>query len=77
MVGHFYQRLKADFHSVVFFDWTGNPLLMCENVAMNWNRMLRVSKILLSKIQSARKIVLSGIQPLHMLRVPSSSSKPR
>ena len=52
--------LKADFHSVEFSDWTGNPLLMCENVAVNLNRMLRMTKILLSKIQSARKILLSG-----------------
>ena len=37
---------------------------MCENVAVNLNRMLRVTKILLPKIQSARKILLSGNQPL-------------
>ena len=55
--------LKADFHSVEFSDWTENPLLMCENVAVNLNRMLRVTKVLLSKIQSAWKILLSGSQP--------------
>ena len=55
--------LKVDFHSVEFSDWTGNPLLMCENVAVNLNKMLRVTKILLSKIQSARKILLSGNHP--------------
>ena len=33
--------LKADFHSIEFSDWTGNPLSMCENVTMNLNRMLR------------------------------------
>ena len=37
---------------------------MCENVAVNLNRMLRMTKILLSKIQSARKILLSGNQPV-------------
>ena len=46
--------IKADFYSVEFSDWTGNPLLLCENVAMNMNRMFRVTKILLSKIPSAR-----------------------
>ena len=56
--------IKVDFHSVEFSDWTGNPLLMCENFAVNLNKMLRVTKILLSKIQSARKILLSGNQPL-------------
>ena len=45
--------VKADFHSVEFSDWTGNPLLMCENAAVNLNRMLGMTKILLSKIQCA------------------------
>ena len=56
--------LKADFHSVEFSNLTGNPLLMCENVTLNLKRMLRVTKILVSKIQSARKILLSRNQPL-------------
>ena len=38
---------------------------MYENVVVNLNRMLRVIKISLSKIQSARKIPLSGNQPLN------------
>ena len=56
------EHLKADFHSVEFSDWTGNSLLMCENFAVNVNKMLRVTKILLSKIQSAWEILLSGSQ---------------
>ena len=52
--------LKADFHTVEFSDWTGNPQLMCENVALNLKRMSCMTKILLSKIQSARKILLNG-----------------
>ena len=55
--------LKADFHSVEFSDWTGNPLFTCENVALNLNRMLRLTNVLLCQIQSARKILLSGNQP--------------
>ena len=51
-------HLKADFHSVEFSDWTGNPLSMCENVAVNLNRMIRVTKISLSKIRSVRKILI-------------------
>ena len=47
--------VKADFHSVEFSDWTGNPLLMCENFAVNLNRMLRVTKVLLCKIWPVRK----------------------
>ena len=27
---------KADFHSVQFSDWTGNPSLTCENVALDF-----------------------------------------
>ena len=37
---------------------------MCENVAVILNRISRVTNILLSKIQSARKILLSGNQSL-------------
>ena len=58
-------HLKADFHSVEFSDWTGIPLLTCENVALNLNRMLRVTNVLSFQIQSARKILLSGNQPLY------------
>ena len=36
---------KADFHSVEFSDWTGNPFFMFEKVAVNFIRMLRVTKI--------------------------------
>ena len=57
------KTLKADFHSVEFSDWTGNPLFMCENTALNLNRMPRVTNILLSQIQSARKILLNRSQP--------------
>ena len=56
--------LKTDFSAVEFSDWTGNPLFTSEKVALNLNRMLLMTKILLSKIQSARKILLSGNQPL-------------
>ena len=31
-------------HPVEFSDWTGNPLLMCENVAVNLNRVLRLTR---------------------------------
>ena len=55
--------LKADFHSVEFSDWTGNPLFTCENVTLDLKRMLRVCNNLLCQIQSARKILLSGNQP--------------
>ena len=58
--------LKADFHSVEFSDGTGNPLFACENVALNVKRMLRVSNNLFFQIQSARKILLSGNQPLDL-----------
>ena len=53
-------EVKAAFHSVEVSDWTGNPLLMCENVAVILNRMSRVTNILLSKIQSARKNLLKA-----------------
>ena len=52
-------------NSVEFSDWTGNPLLTCEKVALDLKRMLRVSNNLLCQIQSARKILLSGNQPLN------------
>ena len=35
--------VKADFHSVEFSDWTGNLLFTCEDVALDLNRMLRVT----------------------------------
>ena len=54
-----YQIVKADFLSVEFSNWTGNPLFMCENVAMTLNRISHVTNILLSKIQSTWKILLS------------------
>ena len=54
----------TDFHAVVFSNWTENPLLMCENVAVNLNKTLRVTKTLLSKLQSTGKILMSGNQPL-------------
>ena len=57
-------RLTADFHSVEFSDWTGNPLFFCENGAVILNTIPRVTYILFSKIQSARKILRSGNQPL-------------
>ena len=56
--------VKADFHSVEFSDWTGSLLFTCKNVALNLSRMLRVSNVLLCQIQPARKILLSGNQPL-------------
>ena len=49
--------LKEIFHSVEFSDWTGNLLLTCYNVALNLNRMLRVTNVLLCQIQSAWKIL--------------------
>ena len=52
--------LKADFHPVEFSEMTGDPLFSCENVALNLNRMSRMTKVLLFQIQSARKILLSG-----------------
>ena len=57
------KSLKADFHSVEFSDWTGNPLFTCENVALNLIRMFPMTKTLLCQIQSGRKILLSGNQP--------------
>ena len=36
---------KADFHLVEFSDWTGNPLFVCENVAVILNRMSHVTNI--------------------------------
>ena len=51
----------ADFHSVEFSDWTGNLLFTSENVALNLNS---ATNVLLYQIQSARKILLSGNQPL-------------
>ena len=59
-----YHTFKADFHSVEFSDWKGNPLFTSENVALNLNTMLPMTKISSSKIHSARKILLSGNQPL-------------
>ena len=56
-------NLKADFHSVEFSDWTGNPLFTCENVALDLKRMFSVCNNFLCQIQSARKILLSGNQP--------------
>ena len=53
------QCVKADFHSVEFSIWTGNPLFTFENVAFNLTRMLRVTNILLCQIQSAWKILLN------------------
>ena len=48
--------LKADFHTVEFSDWIGNPLFTFENVALNLNRLLRVTNVLLlpCQIQSSR-----------------------
>ena len=62
-------KLSSDVNYILrlistFSDWTGNPLLMCENVAVNLNRILRVTKSLLSKIQPGRKIRLSGNRPV-------------
>ena len=39
---------KTDLHSVEFSDWTGNPLSVCDNVAVILNRMSRATNILLS-----------------------------
>ena len=61
-------KIKTDSHSLEFSDWTENPLFVSENVAVMLNRMLRVTKNLLSKIQSARKILLRGSQPLDVER---------
>ena len=49
-------------------------MFTCENVALNLNRMFRVTKILLCQIQSARKILLSGNQPLGQKQRPIVSS---
>ena len=59
----FISNLKADFYSVEFSDWTGIPLLTCENVAFNLKRMLCMNNNILCQIQSTRKIILSGNQP--------------
>ena len=71
----FHMIVEAAFHSVEFSDWTENPLLMCENFAVNLNKTLRVTKILLSKIQSSRKILLSGKEISHSNRRPFISLK--
>ena len=55
--------VKADFHSVEYTNWKGNRLFTRENVGLNWNRMLRVTNIVLCQIQFARKILLGGNQP--------------
>ena len=57
--------IRAEFHSVGFADWTGNPLFTYENFSLNLNRMLRVTKNLLCQFQSTKKLLLSGNQPLH------------
>ena len=59
-------NFKAGFQSVGFSDWTGSPLFVCENVAVTLDRMSHMTNILLSKIQSAWKILLSGNQPLDL-----------
>ena len=51
--------LKTDLNSVEFSDWTGNPLFVCENVAAILNAMSLVTNILLSRIKSVRKILLT------------------
>ena len=61
-------KAKADFNSVEFSDWIRNSLLMCKIVAVNLNRMLLVTKLLLTKFHSAPKILLSGHQPLQSCR---------
>ena len=65
--------VRADFHSVEFSNWTGNPLFVCENVAVVLNRMSRVTNILLSEIQSTRKILLRGNQPSEMQKITSKT----
>ena len=47
--------LKADFHSVESSERTGNLLFTIEIVALNLNKMLRVTDLLLCLFLSARK----------------------
>ena len=47
--------VKADFHSEEFFDWIGNLLLTCENVALNLNRMLHLFSIYCVKFSTLGK----------------------
>ena len=55
--------VKADFHSVESSERTGNLLFTTETVALNLNKILRVTDLLLCLFLSARKILLSGNQP--------------
>ena len=57
-------NIEADFHSVEFSDWTGNPLFTFENVALDLIRMSRVSNNLLCQIQFSRGVLLGGNRPL-------------
>ena len=57
------QSLKANFHSVEFSERTGNLLFTRVIVALNLNKMLRVTDLLLCLFPSAQKILLSGNQP--------------
>ena len=54
----------ADFHSQNCPIGQEIFCLHLENVALNLNSMLRVTKYLLCQIQSARTTLLSGNQPL-------------
>ena len=38
-------NVKADFHSVEFYERTGNPLFAKENIALNLNRMSRMTNL--------------------------------
>ena len=58
-----FRGLEADFLAVDFSKRSGNLLVTWKNVALNLNRMLRVTNILVCKIQSARGVLLSGSQP--------------
>ena len=55
--------LKASFQSVEFSERAEILLFTRENVALKFNRLLRLSDILLSEIPPARKIPLTGNWP--------------
>ena len=62
-LGRKFSSAKAYFQSLKFSERSRNLLFMRENVALDLNRMLRITNHLLCKILSARKIVLSGNRP--------------
>ena len=62
-----YSLFKANFLSVESSERTGNLLFTRESVALNLNKMLRVTDLSLCKFPSGLKILLSGNQPLQIL----------